>query len=81
MIPYIARIDSFEDDEYKGVFLKKIQSCGNYDKLVFVIDEDGEALFTKTDFVHKLPLTHFISESARKSHQLYFNSNMSALGL
>jgi len=56
VIPYIARINSFEDDEYEGVFLKMIQSCGNFNKLVFLIDESDEASFTKTDIVHKLTL-------------------------
>lgn len=80
VIPYIARIDSFEDDEYEGVFLKKIQSCGNFDKLTFFIDENDEASFTKIDIVQKLPLPHFMSGSARKSHQLYFNANLSTFG-
>ena len=30
VIPFVARIDSFEGDEYKGVFLKKIQSLTSW---------------------------------------------------
>lgn len=82
VVPYIARIDSFEDGEYEGVFLKKIQSVpGNFEKLLFVIDKDDGASFTKDDIVHKLPSPHFRSGSERKSHQLYFNANLSAFNL
>ena len=47
----------------------------------FMIDEYDEASFTKTDIVHKLPPPHFMSGSARKLHQLYFNANMFVFGL
>ena len=71
VVPYIARIDSFEDDEYKSVFLKKIQSCGTFHKLVCIINEADEGSFAKADIVRKLFLPEFISGSQRKSHQFY----------
>ena len=74
VVPYIARIDSLEDNELEEVFLKKIQRCSNFDKLTVVIDDVNQDLFIKTDIVCNLPEPHIMRESARKSQQLFFNA-------
>ena len=78
---YIARIDSFDDNEYEAVFLKKVQSSGNFDKPLFVIDNDDGAFFTRKDIVHKLPPPKFMKGSQRKNNQLYFNAYLTPFNL
>ena len=74
VVPYIARIDLFEDKEFEGVFSKKILKCGNFDKVAFVIDDADQASFAKTGIACKPRQPHIMGGSARKSQQLYFSA-------
>ena len=73
VVSYISRIALFEDNDFERVFSKKIQSCGNFDKLTFVIDDADQASFTKTDIVCKLRQSHNMRGSVKN-----YNSSLSA---
>ena len=50
MRQYIARVDAFDGDEFKGVFLWRVLSLNNSDfGATFVMNKDYEALWLRQD--------------------------------
>ena len=57
VVHYIARIDVVGKYEYEGIFLHKVSGCvsAEGDDMIFVLNDDDEALFPADDIVQKLP--------------------------
>ena len=77
-IACIGAIDD-EDQSYEGVFLKETASKTGKDNPIFVVDEEDEASFPKSDVILKLPASKFIGGSARRNGHLCFNINLPEL--
>ena len=84
-LKYIARVDEFDGEDYKGIFLQKV-NCkiipgDNSTAPTFIINEAAGASFAPQDIVLKLPAPLVIGGSARKSSQLQFDYDFSKLDL
>ena len=75
IVNFIARVDSIDNDEYEGVFLRKVLSRMT-GKPSFVIDNNDEALFKKQDILAKLPIPSVVGGSARWENQFTFSCNL-----
>ena len=84
-LKYIARVNEFDGEDYKGIFLQKVNSKiipgDNNTAPNFIINEADGASFAPQDIVFKLPGPLVIDGSARKSSQLRFDYDFSKLDL
>ena len=84
-LKYIARIDDVNDEEYKGVFLTKLNSIiipgENAETPTFVINEDDGASFAPEDIILKLPAPIVVRGTARRSSQLRFDFDFKKIDL
>ena len=57
VVHYIARIDVVGKYEYEGIFIHKVSGrvSAEGDDMIFVLNDDDEALFPADDIVQKLP--------------------------
>ena len=69
---FIARVDLINDDDYEGVFLKRLpKKLNGYS--IFVPDESDEASFAKNDVAFKLPMPKQVGGTKRRECQLIFH--------
>ena len=80
-LKYIARVDEFDEEDYEGIFLQKVNRKiipgDNNTAPTFIINEADGALFETQDIVLKLPAPLVIDGSARKRSQLRFDYDFS----
>ena len=69
---FIAKVDLINDDDYEGVFLKRLpKKLNGYS--IFVPDESDEASFAKNDVAFKLPMSKQVGGTKRRECQLIFH--------
>ena len=78
VVHYIARTDVVGKYEYGGIFLHKVSGCvsAEGDGMIFVLNDDDEALFPADDIVQNLPQPRTVGGSAWRSNQLKFHYNL-----
>jgi len=76
IVHYIARIDTIENNECEGVFLKRENSLV-HGTSVFVINKNDEASFSEDDIIMKLPAPHQIGGTVRREEKLTFSCDFS----
>ena len=63
-------MDSFDGDEFEGVFLRRVLNLNDFDfGATFVINEDDEALWLREDIAKNIPNPKFIGTSRRTQFQ------------
>ena len=73
---YVARIDTYdhEDDDYEGVFLEKLPArLGDYNEVIFIVNEKDRYSFAASDILVKLPYPKSVGGSLRKRCNLKFD--------
>ena len=74
---YIARVDVIDDEGYKCLFLRKVQSQLRFGKPSFVVDETDGGSFSNADVVRKMPTPRCLKSSQRMANHPMFNVDLS----